>query len=237
MLNSRQQILIVEDDPVTRSLLATYLAEAGFRILEAATGEACRSLLHRQGADLVLLDIGLPDCDGMQLGRDICAGSHAGVIFVTNHADEVDRVVGLELGGDDYIVKPVQLRELLARVRAVLRRREVGKKSAHETMLSFGEWTIDLVRRELMDSASQGVRLTRGEFDLLAALVEARGRPLTRSYLSEVISNQETEGNERTVDALVVRLRRKMRQAQAAPDPIVTLHGVGYKVGVEVRRR
>ncbi|RKP52816.1 DNA-binding response regulator [Trinickia fusca] len=221
-----------------RGALATYLQDAGFRVLEADCGAACRRQLQRYAIGLVFLNIGLPDCDSMQLARDILGNSSVALIFLTCRLDETDRIVALEMGGDDYLVKPFSLREALARVRTVLRRRAAGRAASHQTLLGFGEWTVDLVRRELMDRAMQAVPLTRGEFDLLAALVQARGRPLTRAYLSEVVSQSgEKESNERSVDVLVARLRRKMHgnEATRTRSTIVTMRGIGYKLGLNVQ--
>jgi two-component system torCAD operon response regulator TorR len=237
-VSKRDRLIVVEDDPVTRSMIARYFLDEGFEVEEAATGGECRRALKRRGADLVFVDIQLPDGDGFDLAREIRAASAVGIIFVTQKDSEVDRVLGLELAGDDYVTKPVKLRELLARARALLRRRALDRNAAQsQTVVAFGAWLIDKTRRELTTLEGVNVRLTRAEFDLLAALVEANGRPLTRDYLSEVVSNRDTEVGERTVDALIARLRRKLNPSPGGQPLIVTVTGIGYKLGVVIDDR
>jgi two-component system torCAD operon response regulator TorR len=226
-------LVVVEDDPVTRSMIARYFTDEGFEVEEAATGAACRRALKRRAANLVFIDIQLPDGDGFDLAREIRAESAVGIIFVTQKDSEIDKVLGLELAGDDYVTKPVKLRELLARARALLRRRALDSNSTqNQTVVTFGAWRLDKTRRELTTLEGALVRLTRAEFDLLAALVEANRRPLSRDYLREVVSNREAEVGERTVDALIARLRRKLKPPPGGPSLIVTVTGIGYKLGV-----
>ncbi|WP_052120792.1 response regulator [Inquilinus limosus] len=235
----RDRLIVVEDDPVTRSMIARYFADEGFDVEEAATGAECRRALKRTPADLLFIDIQLPDGDGFELAREIRSTSAVGIIFVTQKDSEVDRVVGLELAGDDYVTKPVKLRELLARSRALLRRRGLERDAARHsnTVITFESWLLDQTRRELTTRDGTPVRVTRGEFDLLAALVQANGRPLSRDYLVEVVSNRDTEVGDRTVDALVARLRRKLQAPAGGPPVIVTVTGVGYKLGVRTDAR
>ncbi|MGO4725695.1 MULTISPECIES: response regulator [unclassified Inquilinus] len=234
----RDRLVVVEDDPVTRSMIARYFAEQGFEVEEAATGAECRRALKQRPADLIFIDIQLPDGDGFDLAREIRAASAVGIIFVTQKDSEVDRILGLELAGDDYVTKPVKLRELLARARSLLRRRELERDSARgRTVITFDSWLLDQTRRELTTRDGVPVRVTRGEFDLLAALVQANGRPLSRDYLIEVVSNRDTEVGDRTVDALVARLRRKLQPPEGGPPVIVTVTGVGYKLGVRTDAR
>ena len=234
----RDRLIVVEDDPVTRTMIARYFAEEGFEVEEAGTGAECRRALKRSPADLLFIDIQLPDGDGFDLAREIRATSAVGIIFVTQKDSEVDRVVGLELAGDDYVTKPVKLRELLARSRALLRRRGMERDAArHNSVVTFDSWLLDQTRRELTTRDGTPVRVTRGEFDLLAALVQANGRPLSRDYLVEVVSNRDTDVGDRTVDALVARLRRKLQTPTGAPPVIVTVTGVGYKLGVRTDAR
>ncbi|MGD0719457.1 MAG: response regulator transcription factor [Roseiarcus sp.] len=233
----RDRLIVVEDDPTTRSMIARYFAAEGFDVEEASTRAECRRALKRQGADLVFIDIQLPDGDGFGLAREIHAENPVGIIFVTQRNNDIDRILGLELAGDDYVTKPVNLRELLARARALLRRRRLDRESSrNRSVATFGSWLIDQTRREIATREGVPVRLTRGEFDLLAALVAADGRPLSRDYLIEVISNRDAEVGERTVDALIGRLRRKLGTTPGAPPIIVTVGGVGYKLGVAIDR-
>jgi two-component system torCAD operon response regulator TorR len=227
------RVVVVEDDAVSRSMIATYFAGEGFDAVQAASAAECRTAL-RQPVDLVLMDIQLPDANGVALAQEIRRRSAAGIIFVTNRDSALDRILGLELVGDDYVTKPVDLRELLARANALLRRRQLDHDAARRNdVLSFGPWQIDLVRRELSAVSGSRIKLTRGEFDLLAALVQARGRPLSRDYLVEVVSNRDGDVGTRTVDALVSRLRRKLKLPSADP-VIVTVTDIGYKLGVAV---
>lgn len=231
----RPTLLVVEDDAVTRSMIATYFAAEGFVVAEAVSATECRKALKRRGADLVFMDIQLPDGDGMTLAREIRDAGHTGIVFVTGRDSDVDRILGLELAGDDYVTKPVNLRELLARARALLRRRQIGERALRSaSVLPFGPWQIDLTRRELSERGGDPVKLTRAEFDLLAALVQARGRPLGRAYLLEVISQRAEGVGERTVDVLVARLRRKLGRASSDRPVIATVTDIGYKLGVPV---
>jgi two-component system, OmpR family, torCAD operon response regulator TorR len=227
----RERLIVVEGDPVTRTMLADYFRENGFEVVAAASCAECRlALRHR--TDLVFLDVQLPDGDGFELAREIQASGDAGIIFVTRRDADADRILGLEIAGDHYVTKPINLRELLARARSVLRRRAIDHRTArtHHSIV-FGEWIIDLTRRELLGSDGKPVALTRAEFDLLAALVSAGGRPLDRDYLIEVVSNRQVDVDVRTVDALVARLRRKLGGG-AAP-VIATVTGVGYRLAVD----
>lgn len=235
-MTRRERLVIVEDDRALRELTADYLRREGYDVWEAPTVAAALEGAPRWAADCYLLDVNLPDSDGFELARQLRAGpgGDAGLIFVTCRDDTMDRVIGLELGGDDYVCKPVALRELLARVRSVLRRRR-PPVPADVSIRSFGDWTIDLTRREVSDAQGAVVRLTRGEFDLLAALVRSAGRPVARHYLVDVVSNRDPDVGERTVDTLVSRLRRKMEPSPRAPRLIVTVQGVGYKLAAKVR--
>lgn len=232
----RDRLLVVEDDPVTRSMIAGYFAEHNFDVAEAGSCAECRQVLKRHRADLIFLDLQLPDGDGFELAREIQSGSHAGIIFVTRRDTEVDRILGLELAGDHYVTKPINLRDLLARARSLLRRRAIERDTASgATTVVFGGWIIDLVRRELTTLSGELVHLTRGEFDLLAALIGADGRPLSREYLIEVVSNRQSDVDVRTVDALVARLRRKLVGGSNQPI-IATVTGIGYKLVLDDRR-
>ncbi|WP_051711094.1 response regulator transcription factor [Andreprevotia chitinilytica] len=231
----RPRLLVVEDEPVMRAALAQYFSQEGFEVTEAGTAEACRKALRRQPADVIFIDVQLPDENGVTLAQDIRNTSAAGIVFVTSRDGELDRILGLELAGDDYVTKPVNLRELLARTRALLRRRQLDRDTERRnTVLRFGNHVIDLMRRELVTEAGIQVRLTRGEFDLLAVLVQARGMPVARSYLVEAVSHREEEAGERTVDTLIGRLRRKLADGGDKSELVVTVGGIGYRLGVEV---
>ena len=225
---SRERLIVVEDDPVTRSMIAGYFIDHNFDVVEAGSCADCRQALKAR-VDLVFIDVSLPDGDGFELAKEVQTASNAGIIFVTRRDTEVDRILGLELAGDHYVTKPINLRDLLARARAVLRRRAMERKSARaRSAIAFGDWVIDLTRRELTGLDGKSIALTRAEFDLLAALVGADGRPLSRDYLIEVVSNRQADVDVRTVDALIARLRRKL---VGGTQPVIgTVTGIGYKL-------
>ena len=233
----RPRLIVLDDDPVTRSMIARYFSNEGFDVSEANCADECRRILKQRPMDLAFVDIHLPDTNGILLAQEIRATSSLGIIFVTQRDNEIDRILGLESAGDDYVTKPVNLRELLARARALLRRRKLDNGTAQRsTGLTFGSWVLDLTRRELTPVGGEQIPLTRGEFDLLAALVEADGRPLYRDFLAEVVSNRATDSDARTVDSLVARLRRKLAPMEGGSAMIVTVNGVGYRFGLTVDR-
>ena len=228
-------VLIVEDEPATRALLAGYFHEAGFMVAEAESGQKAREAMLRQPPDLVLLDIELPDEDGFSIARSIREISNVGIIIVTRRANEDDRVFGLETGGDDYVTKPPNPRELIARAKNLLRRTHPSKMCRTEgTVRRFGGWTIDLARRRLIDPQGQEVRVTRGEFELLAMLVRSGGRVVTRDQLIDAVSGTDRNPSDRTIDVLVSRIRRKMGDDSGSPRILVTEKGLGYRLGVDI---
>lgn len=211
-------------------MIARYFSNEGFQVQEAATAAEVRAIFKAGVPDLVFVDIHLPDANGILFAQEIRAASSVGIVFVTQRDSELDRIVGLESAGDDYVTKPVNLRELMARARALLRRRGLDRTMpARRSVVTFGCFVMDLTRRELASRAGDVVPLTRGEFNLLAALVEAEGRPLYRDFLAEVISSRAGDTDARTVDSLVARLRRKFKQSGQEDDLIVTVTGVGYR--------
>jgi len=232
----RERLVIVEDDPVTRAVIAGYFIDQGFQVQEAETIAQARLTVRRFKPELIFIDVVLPDGDGFELARELQSVSDAGIIFVTHRDADIDRIVGLELAGDHYVSKPVDLRDLLARTRSLLRRRKIERDMARRsTTATFGPFIMDLLRRELATVNGDPIRLTRGEFDLLAALVESDGHPLSRDYLIEVVSNRHGDVDARSVDALVARLRRKLGDAGTS-GVIVTVSGTGYKLGMLIER-
>lgn len=236
MTPKRERILIVEDDPITQTMLARYLESVGYEVVTGGNVAQAREALRIAPADVLLLDINLPDGDGISFARELRQHSTVGIIFVTQRTGDVDRILGLETAGDDYVTKPVRLRELLARVRALLRRQRLYHEvSPVDTVLTFDQWLIDLRRRELARLGGDVLPLTPREFDLLAALAMVRGATLTREYLLEVVSKREHTTDARTVDTLIARLRRKMSDAAGdAHCPIATVVGVGYRLDATV---
>ncbi|ALG73500.1 transcriptional regulatory protein AruR [Azospirillum thiophilum] len=223
-------LVAVDDEPVARESIASYFQREGYRVSAVGDAASLRLLLAREKVDLVLLDIRLPGEDGLSVIRDLRAESDLPVIFVTGRGDEIDRVLGLELGADDYVTKPFSPRELLARVRTVLRRTaDSGRGERGGQLRQFAGWTVDLTQRSLTSPQGEEVRLTRGEFDLLAALVRHPGQVLSRDALLDEVSHRDAGPNDRTVDVLIARLRRKIEADPADPQLIVTEHGMGYR--------
>lgn len=218
-------ILIVEDDPIVRSIVSTSLRSGGFAVRQAESGNAARLSFADQPADLVLIDIRLPDGSGHDVAAGLQAMGNPAVIFLTSLGGVQDRIRGLDLA-DDYLVKPIDLGELHARVRAVLRRWRRGLPGTATRDLAG--WTLDLVRRELADGDGAVQRLTRAEFDVLAALVQADGAVLSRDYLLEVSGSAESVTAARSIDVLISRIRRKLADSALAT-AVQTVPGQGYR--------
>jgi DNA-binding response OmpR family regulator len=218
-------VVVIEDDPHIADLVDLYLRRDGFRVLQAAEGEKGLELVKREFPWIVILDVGLPGhLDGFDVCRAIRAGGSTPVLFLTARDDEVDRILGLELGADDYLVKPFSPRELVARVRAILRRTRGAPKE--EEILAVGELEVDLRRREIR-SAGTVVELTTREFDLLSYLARNVGLALTRQQLLDGVWGPGWYGDERTVDVHVAQLRKKLGDRL----PLTTVWGVGYRFG------
>ncbi len=229
-------VLIVDDDPRVRALLARYLKGEGFRVGEAGDGAAMRACLARDMPDLVLLDLNLPGEDGLTLARELRA-AHPALGLVTGRADVIDKVVGLEVGADDYIAKPFNLREVLARVRTVLRRaRPPAPPAEAEPTLEFEGWTVEPAKRRVRAPDGREVALTTGEFDLLLAFATHPGRVLDRDRLLDLVKGRDWAAHDRSVDQQVARLRRKVEADPANPSLIKSVRGVGYLFAAEVRR-
>lgn len=228
-MRSLHHIVIVEDDPVTRAKLAGYFATEGYSVSEAMDGEQMRRIIDHHPADLLLIDINLPGEDGLKLTREQRERSDVGIILVTGRTDTVDRIVGLEIGADDYVTKPVEHRELLARVKGLLRRLDNGQKSsATPGTRTFDGWTLDLARRTLRAENGTYVDMTRAEFKLLSALANNPGQVLSRERLLHEISRRDWDAGDRTVDVIVRRVRQKLNDNPRTPRIIMTSHGEGY---------
>lgn len=225
----KAHILVVEDELTSRLTLAGYFEKEGYRISTAENGQQMRAAFEKGDVDLIMLDIRLPDEDGLTLLRDVRRASDIGVIMVTSKSDDVDRIVALEMGADDYVIKPFNPRELLARTKNLLRRLNAAKPAKPESrQLQFEGWTLDLDQRSLTNLDEQDVRLTRGEFELLAALVSNKGRVLTRDSLLDHLNHRDWDPTDRTVDVLVGRVRKKIEPDPKDPVFIITVHGIGY---------
>jgi two-component system, OmpR family, response regulator len=231
-LGYRPRILLVEDDLDMRQMVVNYLEENNMHVVSATGRQDVVRQFATDEPSLVILDLRLGEEDGLDLLREIRSSSDVPIIIATGHRrDEIDRVVGLELGADDYVAKPFGLRELLARIRAVLRRREVGRAaSQRETergRFRFGGWQLDRRLRRLADPDGNAVALTKGEYALLVAFLEAPQRPLTREHLLQATRVHE-DVFDRSIDVQVLRLRRKLEVDSSAPRVIQTERGVGY---------
>lgn len=235
------EILVIDDDAEIRQLLRTCFEREGYVVWEAADAQTARTVLDQRSVGLVTLDLTLGADDGLTLAREIRATREVPIVMVSGKGDAVDRIVGLELGADDYISKPFNLREVLARVRAVLRRHEGGNgsasvtRSAHERY-GFGPWTLDVTSRELADEAGASHELTTAEFNLLQMFVKRPHRVLSRDEIMDLLKGHDYSPLDRSIDALVSRLRRKIELEGAKPEQIKSVRGVGYMFACDVRR-
>nr|CRH08125.1 DNA-binding response regulator in two-component regulatory system with ArcB or CpxA [Candidatus Magnetococcus massalia] len=242
-MSTRNEILIVEDDAVTRSLLSGYFKNAGYQIIQAQDADSMQRALAGRQVDLVLLDINLPGKDGLSITQELRNQSEVlGIILVSARSDDVDRIIGLELGADDYVVKPFNERELLARVKGLCRRidlvkrlKESAKSQEMPRNYRFGHWTLMESSRKVIHEEGEEVSLTNGEFRLLEAFINRAGRALTRDQLLDAVSSREWTPNDRTIDVMVNRLRRKLEVNPRQPQIFITVHGVGYQFALEVK--
>jgi len=221
-----ERVLVVEDDPRLAELLSEYLGQAGFRIDLAALGAAALRQLADIPYDAVVLDLMLPDMDGLEVCRQIRTRSDTPVLMLTARGDAIDRIIGLELGADDYLPKPFEPRELLARLRAILRRRTPGK-TATEPPLHFGRLDIDIAARAVL---LDGVRcdLTSYQFDLLLVLAEHAGRVLSRETLMDEVKGEHLESFDRSIDVHMSRIRAAIEDDPKKPRRVITVRGAGY---------
>lgn len=222
------RILVVDDEQAVRDLIVYALKKAHYETLTAADGRHALELAAREPLDLILLDLMLPEVDGLDVCREIRRTSKVPVIMITARGEEVDRVVGLELGADDYVCKPFSLRELMARVKAVLRRSQPEKNPVGEVLIGSGGLRLDMEQREAR-VGEIGLELTRLEFDLLAILLRNAGRVMTRERLLEQVWGYDFVGDTRAVDSAVKRLRASLRIANNETSGIETVRGLGYK--------
>lgn len=224
-------MLVVDDERKIRELVRSYLEREGYAVLVADTGQGALEILERAGPDLLILDLMLPDLAGEEVARSVRTHSNVPIIMLTAKASEEDRVTGLRLGADDYLVKPFSPRELVARVEAVLRRSS-GSGTPGTMSFDGGRLTIDRDAREVTVD-DHAVELTRSEFDLLYALASHPGRVFSRFELITKVQGYDYEGYERTIDAHVKNLRRKLGEDSKHPRYVLTVTGVGYKFGVK----
>jgi two-component system OmpR family response regulator len=231
-LGKSGHILVIDDQEEICDVVREYLTDEGFHVSTANDGAGLREAIARGPVDLVILDLVLRGEDGLQLARELRNGSDIGIIMLTGRGETVDRIIGLEMGADDYLSKPFHLRELLARVRSVLRRgstRGGGERGAQpRAQIRFAGWSLDLASRELLSPAGEEVRLTTGEFELLAAFVNHANQVLSRDRLLDLSRHREAGPFDRTIDVQVGRLRRKLEDDPKNPAMIKTVRGGGY---------
>ncbi|HEY7563722.1 MAG TPA: response regulator transcription factor [Acidimicrobiia bacterium] len=220
-------VLVVDDELKITRLVRDYLEQAGFVVATASDGRGALAAVRQIKPDLVVLDLGLPGVDGLDVIRSLRTTSNVPVVVLTARADEADRIVGLEMGADDYVVKPFSPKELVARVRAVLRRADAA--AAGSEVIRAGALTID-VRRRQVTRDEETIDLTATEFDLLSTMARQPGRVFTRGQLLEAIHGVAFDSYERAIDAHVKNIRRKLETEPQRPRLLLTVHGVGYKL-------
>jgi two-component system, OmpR family, response regulator len=237
-MSTTPNILVVDDDPAIRQLLTEYLSERELRVTGVPDGVAMRKVLNDSVIDLIVLDLKLPSEDGMSIARSLREQSSIPIIMLTGKGDDVDRIVGLELGADDYLTKPFNPRELLARIRTILRRTQAhtAPSAAGEKLRArrFAGWELDLRTRRLTSPAGQRVDLTHAEFGLLSALLGAPEHVLTRDRLLEMSHGFDDDVFDRSVDVQILRLRRKIETDPRRPQLIKTQRGAGYYLAAKV---
>ena len=221
-------ILVVDDEPKIVQLVRDYLERASFRVLTASNGKTALALAHSERPDLIILDLGLPEMDGLDVTRTLRKDSNVPILMLTARSEETDKLVGLELGADDYITKPFSPKELVARVRAVFRRME-NYSQANEEVFHAADLTLDMPRMRVTAVGRDLEELTPTEFELLAAMARHPGRVFTRSQLLDVLHGVAFESYERAIDAHIKNIRRKLEVTPAEPHYILTVYGVGYK--------
>jgi len=227
-------LAVLDDEVEITRLLGNYLGNQGFRVSQVHSGSMLLNLFADDPPALVLLDLGLPGEDGFSIARQLRERWRCGLVIVSGRGDAVDKVVGLEIGADDYVTKPFDLRELLARIKAVLRRlapepsNGAGPVAAPRERLRFAGWTLDLAARRLTSASGAEVSLTSGEFELLGVLARHPGRVLSRDFLLEQTRGREAGPYERTVDVQIGRLRRKIEHNSEDPQIIKSVRGAGY---------
>ncbi|WP_432721713.1 response regulator [Jeongeupia wiesaeckerbachi] len=237
-MHHAKSLLVVDDDADLRALLSGYLGEQGFDVTEAGDGRAMAAALAVRAFDLVILDLMLPGDDGLTLCRNLRAESTVPILMLTARGDELDRIIGLEMGADDYLPKPFNPRELLARIKSILRRaheRSGEEKTVRE--LAFAGWALDLGARHLIGSDGVVTPLSSGEFRLLSALAENANRVLSRDQLMDVLAGRESGPFDRTIDVMISRLRRRLGDDAREPVLIKTIRSEGYVLATTVERR
>jgi two-component system torCAD operon response regulator TorR len=236
MIEKSAHILIVEDEPITRAQLESHFETEGFHVSAVEDASNVKRLLEESAIDLCLIDINLPGKDGLTLTRELRSQSDVGIILVTGKGEQVDRIVGLESGADDYVTKPFDPRELLSRVKNLLRRIQAQEKHKSKgNKRYFSGWTMNLNKREIESPNGEVETMSAGEFNLLLALIDSAGEVLTRDQLMNRIRNREWYPDDRYIDVLVGQVRRKFKNHTPDETFISTIHGTGYLFVPEVK--
>ncbi len=235
MAEQQDHILVVEDEPITRDQLVSYFEDEGFKVTSTGSGDEVLPIVMDSDVILVLLDIKLPGKDGLTLTREIRTQSDIGIILVTSKQEQIDRILGLESGADDYVTKPFDPRELLSRARNLIRRVHIQQKQRRKNHIrSFEGWQLDLNKRELTSPEGSQTTLSAGEYQLLLAFMEQAGEVMNRDQLMNRIRNREWFPDDRYIDVLVGQLRKKLGERAANAKIIATIHGTGYLFTPEV---
>ncbi|NIA71796.1 response regulator [Pelagibius litoralis] len=233
-MQGRKHIVVVDDEPGIRETIEEYLELHDFQVTAVSGGEGLREVINEKDVDLVLLDIRMPGEDGLSLARYLRESTEVGIIMLTAAGEVVDRIVGLEMGADDYLAKPVDLRELLARIKAVLRRAseqedsEATRTDNAARVVHFGDFTLNLESHKLFEPSGAEIPLTSMEFDLLKAFADHPNHVLTRDQLLNLAHNRDWEPFDRSIDIRIARIRRKIEGDPAKPQVIKTVRGAGY---------
>ncbi|HEY0684087.1 MAG TPA: response regulator [Steroidobacter sp.] len=238
-MTESRHILIVDDDREIRTLLGDYLQKNGYRATAVADGKGMRRALEQSHVDLIVLDLMLPGEDGLKLTRELRTHSHVPIIMLTALGEEVDRVVGLEVGADDYLSKPFSPRELVGRIKAILRRTAHMPRDPAQSQVAnyrFGDWKLDVTARSLTHADGSQHALSGAEFRLLAILLAHPTRVLSRSQLMELLRGRDIDPFDRSVDVRISRLRQVLRDDARSPKIIKTIYGEGYVMGVPVEQ-
>lgn len=237
-----KHILVVEDEAITLAKLVGYFQHEGYQVSQATSQAEMNIVLANNDIDLIMLDINLPDEDGLMITRTLRSQSNIGIILVTGRTDAIDKIVGLEMGADDYVTKPFDLRELLVRVKNLLWRISLAEQAPaqqaieveerNEDLLYFGTCSFDIAKRKLCQNG-QPVKLTKAEYETLVAFIEHPGQILSREQLLNLIDHRVETPNDRTIDVLIRRLRNKIEPDTKNPEYFITIHGEGYLFGAE----
>lgn len=230
---------MVEDEAITRAKLVGYFQHAGYQVSEAENKAQMNAVLEKHAIDLIMLDINLPDEDGLMITRNLRSHSTIGIVLVTGRTDAIDKIIGLEMGADDYVTKPFELRELLVRVKNILWRIALAEKTPvveeqeDDDLFHFGACSFDIPKRRLLKN-NMPVKLTKAEYDILVAFVANPSRVLSRDRLLNLIAHRVDAPNDRTIDVLVRRLRNKIEDNPKEPQIFTTIHGEGYLFAADI---